>query len=68
MILDNQDLPGQMEVHSALLTADPWQGLPPFSGTGLLHTLVRFCCPFPHLELHSVHCDHGDQPPLTAEQ
>lgn len=55
-------------MHSALCTADPWQGLPPLSGTGLLHTRVRFCCPLPHLELHSDHCDHGDQPPLTAQR
>jgi len=57
-----------MEVHSALFTAGPGQGLPPFSGTGLLHTLVLFCCPLPHRELHSDHCDHGDQPPFTAKR
>lgn len=62
------DLPGQIDVHSALCTVDPRQGLPPLRGTGLLHTRVRFCWPLPHLELHSDHCDHGDQPPFTADE
>lgn len=47
-------------------TLSPWQYLPPFSGTGLLQSLLASCTPPPHLREHGPYRPHRPQWPSTC--
>ena len=60
--------------HLHCLTGHLWtstsgavQGLPPFTGGGLVHERKRFLCVRPQRR-HWVHEDHSDKPPSTAKE
>ena len=55
-----------MQTLSCLVTAPVPQGSPPHLGTGLLHSLWRFCTPLTHIWLQLDQAVHPDSPPLTA--
>ena len=50
--------------HGLSLLFEPGQFFPPQEGVGLLHVLVQFIVPPPHVLLHGPHV-HELHPPLT---
>lgn len=48
--------------------SDPWHGLPPLAGSGLLHSRLLFWTPFPHVTLQGLQADHSEKPPCTANK
>ena len=60
-------IPGQTVVHFARSTWDPSHMGPPHLGVGLSHLRSLLWYPWPHFELHWLHSDQLDQPPLTGK-
>ena len=61
-------LPGQqISLHASSRVLMPVQDKPPHEGVGLLHVLVSFLIPPPHVLLHGPGF-HELQPPSTTEQ
>ena len=61
-------LPLQVTLFPHFLVSYIWpvHSFPPFSGVGLLHSLVLVCTP--HLDWHTLHVVHSDKPPSTEKK
>ena len=44
------------------------QSVPPCSGAGLVHALVRVFVPVPQDFVQALHGDHADKPPFTKRE
>ena len=53
-------------MHELSLTLKPRQSFPSQEGAGLLHLLVQFFIPPPHVLLHDPHI-HRPHPPSTTQ-
>lgn len=59
---------GDKSVHGRVFVVFPSQGFPPFSGAGLLHSLVDVWEPNPQVALQEEYGFHGDHPPSTGHR
>jgi len=53
--------------HGWPFRAGPWQGLPPYFGTGLVQVRASTVIPVPQDTLHGVKTNQLDQPPFTIQ-
>ena len=44
------------------------QSVPPCSGAGLVHVLVRVIVPVPQVFVQALYGDHTDKPPFTKRE
>ena len=67
-IMENENLLGQrLVLHWLDSDFGPWHSWPPWAGAGLVHVLLRFLPPVPHVLEHSPQEPQDAQLPSTVE-